>query len=44
MSGLFYERKKLGLADQRNFLFRNNLNIVQELQPEVFVIENVKDC
>lgn len=34
--------KKLGLQDPRNFLFREYLSFVQELQPEVFVIENVK--
>lgn len=34
--------KKLGLKDPRNFLFMEYLNIVEELQPEVFVIENVK--
>ena len=34
--------KKLGLKDPRNFLFREYLNIVKELQPSVFVIENVK--
>lgn len=34
--------KKMGLADPRNFLFREYLSIVKELQPEVFVIENVK--
>lgn len=34
--------KKLGLNDPRNFLFREYLSFVIELQPEVFVIENVK--
>ena len=34
--------KKLGLDDPRNFLFREYLSLVEELQPEVFVIENVK--
>ena len=34
--------KKLGLADPRNFLFREYLSFVEQLQPEVFVIENVK--
>lgn len=34
--------KKLGLKDPRNFLFREYLNIVEAIQPEVFVIENVK--
>ena len=40
--GYSMKGKKLGLADPRNFLFREYLNIVEELQPEVFVIENVK--
>ena len=40
--GFSMKGKKLGLADPRNFLFREYLNIVQELQPEVFVVENVK--
>lgn len=34
--------KKLGLQDPRNFLFREYLSLVEELKPEVFVIENVK--
>jgi len=34
--------KKMGLADPRNFLFREYLSFVEDLQPEVFVIENVK--
>lgn len=40
--GYSMKGKKLGLADPRNFLFREYLNIVDKLQPEVFVIENVK--
>lgn len=40
--GYSMKGKKLGLADPRNFLFREYLNIVREIQPEVFVIENVK--
>ena len=40
--GYSMKGKKLGLADPRNFLFREYLNIVKELQPEIFVIENVK--
>lgn len=40
--GYSMKGKKLGLKDPRNFLFREYLNIVQELKPEVFVIENVK--
>ena len=34
--------KKLGLADPRNFLFREYLSLVKEIKPEVFIIENVK--
>jgi len=40
--GYSMKGKKLGLKDPRNFLFREYLNLVKELQPEVFVIENVK--
>ncbi len=40
--GYSMKGKKLGLKDPRNFLFREYLNIVREIQPEVFVIENVK--
>lgn len=40
--GYSLKGKKLGLEDKRNYLFLEYLNIVKELQPEVFVIENVK--
>lgn len=40
--GFSLKGKKLGLDDPRNYLFNEYLNIVNELQPEVFVIENVK--
>lgn len=40
--GYSMKGKKLGLKDPRNFLFREYLNLVEVLQPEVFVIENVK--
>lgn len=40
--GYSMKGKKLGLKDPRNFLFREYLDIVKEMQPEVFVIENVK--
>ena len=40
--GFSLKGKKLGLEDPRNFLFVEYLNIVKDLQPEVFVIENVK--
>jgi DNA (cytosine-5)-methyltransferase 1/site-specific DNA-methyltransferase (adenine-specific) len=40
--GFSNKGKKLGLKDPRNFLFREYLALVAELQPEIFVIENVK--
>lgn len=40
--GFSMKGKKLGLEDERNFLFKEYLKIVEILQPEVFVIENVK--
>ncbi len=40
--GFSLKGKKLGLDDPRNFLFKEYLKIVGALQPEVFVIENVK--
>jgi DNA-cytosine methyltransferase len=40
--GFSNKGKKLGLKDPRNFLFREYLSLVEVLQPEVFVIENVK--
>lgn len=40
--GFSMKGKKLGLKDPRNFLFKEYLDIVQKLQPKVFVIENVK--
>lgn len=40
--GYSLKGKKLGLDDPRNFLFIEYLNLVEQLQPEVFVIENVK--
>ncbi len=40
--GFSNKGKKLGLKDPRNFLFREYLDIVATLQPDVFVIENVK--
>lgn len=40
--GFSNKGKKLGLKDPRNFLFREYLDMVEKLQPEVFVIENVK--
>ena len=40
--GFSNKGKKLGLKDPRNFLFREYLSLVEVIQPEVFVIENVK--
>ena len=40
--GFSMKGKKLGLNDPRNYLFLEYLNIVEQIQPEVFVIENVK--
>jgi DNA-cytosine methyltransferase len=40
--GFSNKGKKLGLSDPRNFLFREYLALVQELKPEIFIIENVK--
>lgn len=40
--GYSFKGKKLGLADPRNFLFREYLDLVRQIDPDVFVIENVK--
>lgn len=40
--GYSMKGKKLGLEDPRNFLFREYLDLVKRIQPDVFVIENVK--
>jgi len=40
--GFSLKGKKLGLADSRNYLFKEYLNLVKAINPEVFVIENVK--
>lgn len=40
--GYSMKGKKLGLKDPRNFLFREYLDLVKTIQPDVFVIENVK--
>ena len=40
--GFAMKGKKLGLADERNFLFLEYLKIVEELSPDIFVIENVR--
>ena len=41
--GFSLKGKNLGLNDPRNFLFLEYLELVKELQPKVFVIENVKN-
>lgn len=41
--GYSLKGKKLGLADPRNFLFLEYLDLVKRLEPEIFVIENVKN-
>lgn len=40
--GFSLQGKKAGINDPRNFLFREYLKIVKEVNPEIFVIENVK--
>lgn len=40
--GYSMKGKKLGLKDPRNFLFREYLDFVKQIEPDLFVIENVK--
>jgi DNA-cytosine methyltransferase len=40
--GFSMKGKKLGLNDSRNFLFLEYVDLVKRIQPEVFIIENVK--
>lgn len=40
--GYSMKGKKLGLKDPRNFLFKEYLDVVKQLEPEIFIIENVK--
>lgn len=40
--GFSLKGKKLGLADERNYLFREYLKIVKEIKPDFIVMENVK--
>lgn len=40
--GYSLKGKKMGLEDSRNFLFVEYLDLVEKLQPKVFIIENVK--
>lgn len=41
--GFSSKGKKLGLDDPRNFLFREYMDVVAKVRPEVFVIENVRN-
>lgn len=41
--GFSLKGKNLGLKDPRNFLFKEYLKFVEQLQPEIFIIENVKN-
>lgn len=41
--GFSLKGKNLGLADERNFLFKEYLDIVKEIKPDIFIIENVKN-
>lgn len=40
--GFSNKGKKLGLNDPRNFLFLEYLDVVKRINPELFIIENVK--
>lgn len=41
--GFSNKGKKLGLADERNFLFLEYIDVVKQVKPTVFIIENVKN-
>lgn len=41
--GFSLKGKNLGLKDPRNFLFLEYLELVKEIKPEIFIIENVKN-
>lgn len=41
--GFSLKGKNLGLKDSRNFLFKEYFSVVKELQPDLFIIENVKN-
>lgn len=41
--GFSLKGKKLGLDDPRNFLFLEYLEIVEQVLPKIFIIENVKN-
>lgn len=40
--GFSLKGKKLGLQDERNFLFKEYLYLVEQIQPDFIVMENVK--
>lgn len=40
--GFSNKGKKLGLKDPRNFLFQEFLHIVKNVQPDIFIMENVR--
>ena len=40
--GYSMKGKKMGLKDPRNFLFREYFKLVEKIQPQIFIIENVK--
>lgn len=41
--GFSLKGKNLGLDDKRNYLFREYFDITKALEPEIFIIENVKN-
>lgn len=41
--GFSNKGKKLGLADERNFLFLEYIELVKAIKPSIFIIENVKN-
>ena len=41
--GFSLKGKKLGINDPRNFLFLEYVKMVEEIKPEIFIIENVKN-
>ncbi|WP_369715262.1 DNA cytosine methyltransferase [Leptotrichia sp. HSP-536] len=41
--GFSNKGKNLGLKDERNFLFLEYVDLVKEIEPEIFIIENVKN-
>lgn len=41
--GFSLKGKNLGIEDERNFLFLEFMDIVKRVEPEIFIIENVKN-